>query len=221
MGAGAAADTVAGGTAVDMVGAATVVADMVGADMVGAADMLAEATVAGDTVAVGITVQVLDTAAAGTAQSLDMAAGALAADTAKSSRDLLSEETAQAWVEMVSGISRLIQSGAAILLGGVTSVAGCSATEALPTSLCDHNWALRDFTVGSQVRPGLGGVAVSSLAGSDHCSGPTLMTTCSITFTGRMPTTTSGPMRTMTSTTASTALMLITAPPALPVLAAA
>jgi hypothetical protein len=67
-------------------------------------------------------------------------------------------------------------------------------------------------TAGSSVRPGLGGVAGSFSAGSDRCSGLTPITTCSITFTGRIPMTTSGPMLTTTSITASTVLTPITAP---------
>src|SRR5262245_27468358 len=95
-----------------------------------------------------------------------------------------------------------------------TPVAGCSATAPSPTSHCNRNSGRRDSTARSSVRLGRGGVAASSSAGSDRCSGPTPITTCSITFTGRMPMTTSGPMPTTMSTTASTALTPITAPTA-------
>jgi hypothetical protein len=91
-------------------------------------------------------------------------------------------------------------------------VAGCSATAPSPTWHCDRNSGRRDSTAGSSVPAGLGGAAVSSSAGSDHCSGPTPIMTCSITFTGRMPMTTFGRMPTTTSTTAFTAITPISRP---------
>src|SRR5262249_20065694 len=61
-----------------------------------------------------------------------------------------------------------------------TQVAGYSATAPSPTSRCNRNSGRRDSTVRSSVRPGLGGVAGLSSAGSDRCSGPTPITTCLI-----------------------------------------
>src|SRR5215467_11073132 len=90
-------------------------------------------------------------------------------------------------------------------------VGGCSATAPLPTSPCNRKSGRRASTVRSLVLPGLGGTAAWPSAGSDRCSGPTPITTCSTTFTGPMPMTTSGPMPTMTSTTASTVLTPTTA----------
>src|SRR5919198_3234030 len=100
---------------------------------------------------------------------------------------------------------------------GETRATGCSATAPLPTPHCNRSSGRRGSTAGFQVRPGLGGVVVLSSAGSDRCSGPTPSTTCSITFTGHMPMTTSGPTPTMMSTTASTvltpiAVLTLTAP---------
>src|SRR5262249_20255551 len=83
---------------------------------------------------------------------------------------------------------------------------GFSATAPSPTSPCNRNSGRRASTVRSLVLPGLGGAAAWPSAGSDRCSGPTLITTCSNTSTGPMPMTTFGPMPTMTSTTASTVL---------------
>src|SRR5262249_26763475 len=96
-------------------------------------------------------------------------------------------------------------------------VAGCSGTAPSPMWHCDRNSGRRASTVRSLVRPGLGGVAASSSAGSDRCSGLTPITTCLIMFTGRMPMMTSGPMPTTMSTTASTVLtptaaLTVTAP---------
>src|SRR6266511_3916008 len=144
--------------------------------------MVAAGTVA-NMVAAGM---VPNMVAAGTGQALsDMAADTVAANTAQALPDTVA-----------AGM-------------GVT---GCSAIAPLPTWRCNRNSGMRDSTADSPVRPGLGGVAVSSLAGSDRCSGPTPITICSITFTGRMPMTTSGPMPTTTSITASTVLTPITAP---------
>jgi hypothetical protein len=88
----------------------------------------------------------------------------------------------------------------------VIRVGGCSATAPSPTPPCNRNSGRRASTVRSLVRPGLGGVAAWCLAGSDRCSGPTLITTCSITFTGHMAMTTFGRMPTMMSTMACTVL---------------
>src|SRR5262245_25389675 len=51
---------------------------------------------------------------------------------------------------------------------GATWVTGCSATARLPTWRCNRNSGMRGSTAGSLVRPGLGGVAGSSSAGSDR-----------------------------------------------------
>ena len=84
--------------------------------------------------------------------------------------------------------------------------AGCSAIAPSATWLCDRTSLRPDSKGGSSVRPGHGGVAASSSAGSDRCSGPTPITTSSITCIGLTPTTTSGRMPTTTSTTASMAV---------------
>src|SRR5262245_12322712 len=161
---------------------------MVAAAMVAAgmvANMVAAGTVP-NMVAAGI---VPNMVAAGTGQALsDMAWETVAADTAQALPDTVA---AGIWVTR------------------------CSAIAPLPTWHCNRNSGMRDSTADSPVRPGPGGVAVSSSAGSDRCSGPTPIMTCSITFTGRMPMTTSGLMPTTTSTTASMALTPITAPMAL------
>ena len=61
------------------------------------------------------------------------------------------------------------------------------------------------------VRAGRGGAAVSLSAGSDRCSGPTLITTSSTMCIGLTPTMTSGRMPTTMSITASMAVMPIPA----------
>src|SRR5262245_23463395 len=100
---------------------------------------------------------------------------------------------------------------------GAIQVAGCSATAPSPTSRCNRNSDRRASTVRSLVQSGPGGVAAWPSAGLDRCSGPTPITTCSITFTGRMPMMTFGPMPTMMSTTASTVLTpTLTVTPPLP-----
>src|SRR5262245_16243794 len=74
--------------------------------------------------------------AAGMGQALsDMAADTVAADTAQALPDTVA---ASIWVT------------------------GCSAIAPLPTWRCNRNSGMRDSTADSPVRPGLGGVAVSS-----------------------------------------------------------
>src|SRR5262245_48553435 len=69
---------------------------------------------------------------------------------------------------VAAGTGQALSDMAADTVAAGIWVTGCSAIAPLPTWRCNRNSGMRDSTADSQVRPGLGGVAVSSSAGSDR-----------------------------------------------------